>query len=133
VEWGDRLRVPGEMTLIGSGALLWQAGQYGIETPLPENSMDVDVVTSSVEIAELAYDAHIGSAFEKAKGWHVHLMPEKVLREMPTLWRDRVTRTKYGALGLIVPEAGDLLSSKLLRGEPRDFAHERWALETGLC
>jgi hypothetical protein len=42
VDWGQRLRAPGEMILIGSGALLWQAAQRGIETPLPENSMDVD-------------------------------------------------------------------------------------------
>ena len=41
------------MILIGSGALLWQASQRGITEPLPENSMDVDPITDSDEIARL--------------------------------------------------------------------------------
>lgn len=50
VDWGRRVKSPGEMVLIGSGALLWHAAQRDISTPLPENSMDVDPVTTSEEI-----------------------------------------------------------------------------------
>ncbi|PWU15893.1 MAG: hypothetical protein C5B50_14365 [Verrucomicrobia bacterium] len=38
VELGQRLTEPGEMILIGSGALLWHAFQKEITTPLPENA-----------------------------------------------------------------------------------------------
>jgi hypothetical protein len=62
VDWGRKLTVQGTMILIGSGALLWHAAQRGIESPLPENSMDVDPVTHDDEVAELSYEAHIGSS-----------------------------------------------------------------------
>ena len=45
--WGERLKEPGSLVLIGSGGLLWHAAQRGLDTALPENSMDVDPVTSS--------------------------------------------------------------------------------------
>ena len=61
VAWGRKLQSPGELILIGSGALLWHAAQKGIETPLPENSMDVDPITQDEEVASLGYEAHIGS------------------------------------------------------------------------
>jgi len=77
-EWGSLLTVPGEMVLIGSGALLWHAWNCGVDLPLPENSMDVDPVTDSEEIAMLGYDAMIGSDFERKHGWHVNLMPQAV-------------------------------------------------------
>jgi len=53
------------MILIGSGALLWHAFQGGIGEPLPENSMDVDPITDSDEVARLCYEALIGSEFEQ--------------------------------------------------------------------
>ena len=53
IEWGNKVQAPSEMILIGSGALLWHAAQLGIENPLPENSMDVDPVTESEEVALL--------------------------------------------------------------------------------
>lgn len=40
-DWGEKLTQPGEMTLIGSGGLLWHVHQAGRNDPLPENSMDV--------------------------------------------------------------------------------------------
>ena len=50
-ELSKQLTQPGRMTLIGSGALLWHAAQRGITEPLSENSMDVDPITDSDEIA----------------------------------------------------------------------------------
>lgn len=61
--WGQKLQKPGEMVLIGSGGLLWHAAQKGIDTPLSENSMDVDPITLDEEVAALGYEAHIGSSF----------------------------------------------------------------------
>jgi hypothetical protein len=64
-EWltdvGSKLRLPGNMTLIGSAALLWHAHERGIETELPDASMDVDPVTDSDEVATLCYEGLIGS------------------------------------------------------------------------
>jgi len=39
---------------------------------LPENSMDVDPIIESKEVALLGYEAMIGSEFEKTHGWHVN-------------------------------------------------------------
>ena len=130
--WGARLGAPGDMILIGSGALLWHAAQRGIETPLPENSMDVDPITTSEEVAALGYEAHIGSTFEKENGWHVNLMPPDVLASFPPGWRERAARKDYGLLRVTVPLAADLLAPKLARGEPRDLAHADWARRAGL-
>ena len=88
-DWGERLREDGAMILIGSAALLWHVHRAGLTTALPENSMDVDPVTESDAVAELAYDAMIGSEFELEHGWHVNLMPRSVLREMPSDWEAR--------------------------------------------
>ncbi len=131
-EWGRALNEPGEMTLIGSAALLWHAAQRGLDTPLPENSMDADPITDSEAIAELAWDAVIGSDFEKQHGWHVNLMPDAVLKSFPEGWRDRVTGRHYGQLHLVVPSAADLLAAKAKRGDPRDVAHAKWATDLGL-
>lgn len=56
-EWGSQLTESGSMVLIGSGALLWHAAQRKLELPLPENSMDVDPVTESQQVALLGYEA----------------------------------------------------------------------------
>ena len=40
--WGQTLRAKGALILIGSGGLLWHAFVKGVDTPLPENSMDKD-------------------------------------------------------------------------------------------
>jgi hypothetical protein len=133
VAWGARLTAPGEMILIGSGALLWHAAQRGIETPLPENSMDVDPITASDEVAALGYEAHIGSSFEKENGWHVNLMPPDALSGLPADWRARGAHKDYGVLKVVVPAPYDLLVPKLARGEPRDRAHAEWAKRVGLC
>jgi hypothetical protein len=131
--WGQVLRAPGEMILIGSGALLWHAAQAGIEIPLPQNSMDVDPITEDDEVAALGYEAHIGSLFEKENGWHVNLMPPDVLSGFPLDWRERAATKNYGPLRVIVPAPADLLVPKLARGEPRDVAHADWARRVGLC
>lgn len=131
-DWGGRMQAPGELVLFGSGALLWHAGRQGIETPLPENSMDVDLITATYEIAELAYGAQIGSDFEREHGWHVHLMTAQALTGMPALWRDRAARATYGRLKVTVPAPADLFVAKLARGEPRDLAHAAWAQRVGL-
>jgi len=127
IEWGHKVQAPSEMILIGSGALLWHAAQLGIEVTLPENSMDVDPVTESEEVALLGYEAMIGSEFEKTHGWHVNLMPFAVLNEFPSDWRTRSKQKCYGQLTVIVPCVADLLISKLKRGEPRDKLHAQWA------
>lgn len=132
VELADTLGNPGELILIGSGALLWHAAQRGITTPLPENSMDVDPVTDSDEIAERCYDAMIGSEFELRHGWHVNLMPAAVLRELPPDWEARAASKAYGLLHVRVPSPADLLFPKMKRNEPRDRAHQAWAREVGL-
>ena len=120
------------MILIGSGALLWHAFQRGITEPLPENSMDVDPITDSDELARLCYDALIGSEFEQKHGWHVNLMPDSVLREFPADWENRSSRKQYGLLEVVVPSPTDILIPKRKRNEPRDRAHELWAKRAGL-
>src|SRR5258706_2853736 len=113
IELSQQLTQAGKMILIGSGALLWHAFQHGVSEPLPENSMDVDPITNSDEVARLCYEAVIGSEFERTHGWHVNLMPESVLREFSADWLGRATRKSYGHLELIVPAPGDLLAPKL--------------------
>ena len=132
VELGAGLTQPGRLVLIGSGGLLWHAGQRGISTTLPESSMDVDPVTDSDEVAERCYDAMIGSEFELRHGWHVNLMPDSVLRELPAGWEARAATRNYGALTVTVPAPDDLLAPKRRRNEPRDRAHEAWARAAGL-
>jgi hypothetical protein len=131
-EWGQRLKAPGKLILIGSGALLWHAAQRGIESPLPENSMDVDPITQDDEVAELCYEAHIGSLFELEKGWHINLMPDEALAGLPSEWSKRSSQKNYGRLAVEVPAPEDLLAPKLKRGEPRDLAHHQWALYNGI-
>lgn len=126
-ELGRQLKQPGELILIGSGALLWHAFQRGIIEPLPENSMDVDPITDSDEVAQLCYDAVIGSEFEREHGWHVNLMPELVLQELPGDWILRAASKVYGRLRVVVPTTADLLIPKRKRNEPRDRLHEAWA------
>src|SRR6266545_3053815 len=115
VELSQQLTKPGRMILIGSGALLWHAFQRGITEPLPENSMDVDPITDSEEVARLCYEALIGSEFEARNGWHVNLMPEAVLREFPPEWPQRASTKPYGPLDLSVPSPEDLLVPKRKR------------------
>ncbi|MDB6139390.1 MAG: hypothetical protein JWO94_2462 [Verrucomicrobiaceae bacterium] len=119
------------MILIGSAALLWHVGRIGRDDPLPENSMDVDSVTESDAVAELAYDALIGSEFERIHGWHVNLMPRMVLDHLPEGWRERAFSQAYGQLMLLVPGVPDLLVPKRLRNEPRDQQHEVFARALG--
>ena len=127
VELSGQITLPARMILIGSGALLWHAFQRGITEPLPENSMDVDPITDSDEVARLCYEAQIGSEFEQRHGWHVNLMPEQVLREFPADWESRAARKQYGNLLVVVPAVADLLVPKRKRNEPRDRAHAAWA------
>src|SRR5688572_6203855 len=131
-ELAGQLTAPARMTLIGSGALLWHAAQRGLDDPLPENSMDVDPITDSDEVARLCYEALIGSEFEQRHGWHVNLMPETALREFPLDWPARATAKTYGPLTLTVPSPADLLIPKRKRNEPRDRAHETWARRLNL-
>ena len=131
-ELSQQLTQPGRMILIGSGALLWHAAQRGITEPLSENSMDVDPITDSDEIARLCYDALIGSEFERTHGWHVNLMPESVLKELTAGWEVRAAKRNYDLLELVVPAPPDLIAPKLRRGEPRDHAHAAWAKRLGL-
>lgn len=131
-ELGASLSAPGELILIGSGALLWHAAQRGVKEPLPENSMDVDPITDSDEVAERCYDAIVGSEFEQRHGWHVNLMPNAVLREFPPDWQTRSETKTYRHLRVIVPSPDDLLVPKKKRNEPRDRAHEAWARHVGL-
>ena len=127
IELSEQLTQPAEMILIGSGALLWHAYQKGITEPLPENSMDVDPVTDSDELARLCYEALIGSEFEQKHGWHVNLMPSSVLNEFPADWRSRAVTKTYGLLTLIAPAPADLFIPKRKRNEPRDRTQEAWA------
>jgi len=131
-ELGASLKAPGNMTLIGSAALLWHAHDRGITADLPEASMDVDPVTDSDEVAMLCYEALIGSEFERTHGWHVNLMPDSVLKELPVGWEQRAARRQVGKLHLLVPAPADLLAPKLKRNEPRDRAHADWAKRVGL-
>jgi hypothetical protein len=127
VELSRQLTQPAQLILIGSGALLWHAFQRGITETLPENSMDVNPVTDSDEVARLCYEALIGSEFEQKHGWHVNLMPDSVLREFPEDWDSRASKKAYGSLSVVVPSPADLFIPKRKRGEPRDRAHETWA------
>ncbi len=131
--WGDAVKSPCSLILIGSAGLLWHAHQAGIPQPLPENSMDVDPVTEDEEVASLAYDAMIGSDFELEHGWHVNLMPAAVLRELPAGWEARTAEKLYSRLRVVVPSPEDLLAPKLRRGEPRDHAHAQWACRIGIA
>jgi hypothetical protein len=131
-EVAAQLQAPGNMTLIGSGALLWQAQERGLTTELPEASMDVDPVTDSDEVATCCYNALIGSEFERTHGWHVNLMPESILRELPSGWEQRASQKQIGNLMLTVPVPADLLAPKLKRGEPRDHIQTEWAKRIGL-
>ena len=131
-EISAQLTQPGRMILIGSGALLWHAAQRGITEPLPESSMDVDPITDSDEVARFCYDALIGTEFERTHGWHVNLMPDSVLRELPAGWAGRAAKKQYGFLEVTVPAPADLLVPKLKRGEPRDHAHAGWTKLVGL-
>ena len=131
-ELGAILKAPGNMTLIGSAALLWHAHDRGITVELPDASMDVDPVTDSDEVALHCYEALIGSEFERTHGWHVNLMPDSVLRELPFDWQQRATTRQIDKLVLLVPAPADLLAPKLKRNEPRDRAHAEWAKRVGL-
>ena len=130
--WGDILTEPCEMILIGSGGLLWHVHRLGLNTPLPENSMDVDPITSDEALAILCYDAIIGSDFEKTHGWHVNLMPDMVLDHLPNDWRKRSHDATYGRLKVVVPSVRDLFVPKLKRGEPRDRHQYQYAQNLGL-
>ena len=129
---GASLKSPGNLTLIGSAALLWHAQDRGLNAELPEASMDVDPVTDSEEVAAHCYEALIGSEFERTHGWHVNLMPDTVLRELPAGWEHRAVTRQIGKLRLTVPAPADLLAPKLKRNEPRDRAHAEWARRIGL-
>ena len=131
-ECGAALKGPATMTLLRSAALPRYAAQKGITIGLPENSMDADPVTDSEELAWLCYNAVIGSEFEQTHGWHVNLMPESVLNELPAGWRNRASVSQDGNLTVTVPHPADLLAPKLRRNEPRDRQHEAWAREQGL-
>jgi hypothetical protein len=131
--WGAKLDEPGGMTLIGSAALLWHVARLGRDDPLPENSMDVDPVTDCDAIAELAYDALIGSEFEAVHGWHVNLMPASVLKHLPNGWEQRAHQAIYANLTVTVPAVPDLLAPKLLRNEPRDREHAAFMSRLGLA
>lgn len=127
VELARQLTQPAQMILIGSGALLWHAFQRGITESLPENSMDVDSITDSDEVARLCHEALIGSEFELKHGWHVNLMPDLVMREFPADWKSRASDKAYGHLTVVVPSPSDLFVPKRKRNEPRDRAQETWA------
>ena len=131
-ELSRQLTAPAQMILIGSGALLWHAAQRGIMEPLPENSMDVDSLTDSDEVARLCYEAVIGSEFERVHGWHVNLMPNAVLQEFPPDWPQRAANKRYGQLALQVPSPSDLFVPKRKRNEPRDQKQEAWARRIAL-
>ena len=131
-ELGAQLKAPGNLTLIGSAALLWHAHERGLTTELPEASMDADPVTDSDEVAAHCYEALIGSEFERTHGWHINLMPATVLDGLPAGWEQRATKKQIGKLNLLVPSPADLLVPKLKRNEPRDRAHAEWAKRTGL-
>jgi hypothetical protein len=131
-EWGVALTEPASLVLIGSGGLLWHISNIGLDEPLLENSMDVDPITDSEAVAELAYDALIGSEFESKHGWHVNLMPRMVLDTFPIGWEERVSVKIYGHLIVTIPHPKDLLAPKMKRNEPRDQQHIRLATKLHL-
>jgi len=94
--------------------------------------MDVNPVTESEAVAELAYDALIGSDFERVHGWHVNLMPRMALDGLPKGWQERSYSSTYGNLTVVVPSPPDLLAPKLQRNEPRDRQHTALARQLGL-
>src|SRR5437016_1370726 len=130
-EVAQRLTQPGNITLIGSAALLWHAHDRGIVTELPEASMDIDPLTDSDEIASICYEALIGSEFERSHGFHINLMPDTVLNELPQGWRERCVVRQIGLLTVMVPGTEDLLAPKLKRGDSRDIKQAEWAKEVG--
>jgi hypothetical protein len=67
VQLSQRVTQPAQMILIGSGALLWHAFQRNITESLPDNSMDVDPIIDSDEVARLCYEALIAQA-ERSSG-----------------------------------------------------------------
>ncbi len=131
-ELAASLTTPASLILIGSGGLLWHAARKGVSEKLPTNSMDIDPITESEEVAMHCYDGQIGSEFEKTHGWHLNIMPRSALNEMPADWEKRQTTHAYGLLTVHVPSPDDLLVPKVKRGEPRDLAHARWAFLNGL-
>jgi hypothetical protein len=94
--------------------------------------MDVDSVTDSEEVAMQCYEALIGSEFERTHGWHVKMMPESVLQNLPPGWERRATQKPIEKLNLLVPAPADVLAPKLKRNESRDRAHADWAKRIGL-
>ena len=131
-ELSRHLTRDGNVTLIGSAALLWHAYERGMDTEFPEGSMDVDPITDSDEVALQCYQAMIGSEFEQIHGWHVNLMPDTVLGELPEGWLSRATIQQIGKLHLTVPAPPDLIAPKLKRNEARDRVHAEWARRIGL-
>jgi len=127
-----RISQPANLTLIGSAALLWHAHDRGINTELPEASMDIDPLTDSDEVARICFEGLIGSEFEKEHGFHINLMPDAVLNEFPPDWQQRAVVRQIGLLKLTVPSAEDLLAPKLKRHDPRDMKHAQWAKDIGL-
>ena len=47
-ELGSSLNAPGNLTLIGSAALLWHAYDRGLTAELPDASMDVEIPEATV-------------------------------------------------------------------------------------
>ncbi len=131
-DWGSLLPEPCAMILIGSAGLLWHAHRIGRSDSLPDSSMDVDPVTDSELVAQLCYEALIGSEFEKIHGWHVNLMPHFALKGLPESWETRAYSNIYGNLTVTVPSPADLLAPKLARGESRDLSHLEFARSIGL-
>ena len=132
-ELGASLKAPGNLTLIGSAALLWHAQDRGIAAELPEASMDVDPVTDSDEVAMRCYEALIGSEFERIHGWHVNLMPPTVLQGLPAGWEQRATQKQIGK-PLSVPDgfvsnAAFSLDGKLIAAASSDGLVRLWDFE----
>ena len=65
---GSQLKATGNLILIGSAALPWNAHNLGLVGELPEASMDVYPVTDSDEVAMHGYEALIGGEFERTHG-----------------------------------------------------------------
>ncbi len=116
------------MILIGSAAILLHAYKHGVQEGFLDGSMDVDPITSDESLAMLCYESQIGSAFELKNGWHVNLMPDHVLLEFETSWRERAMKLHYEGLIVIIPSVEDLIKPKLKRGEPRDLRHRDYAV-----
>ena len=94
--------------------------------------MDADPICEDENVAELCYEALIGSDFEKENGWHINLMPDNALREFRADWKSRSKTRTCGNLTVLVPSADDLLVPKLKRGEPRDHRHFEYAKSLNL-